>query len=121
MDSNQLEMDSKNRLGFLSIDNMPFEELTTLFPMRHGTFYLNLKEIKFIFKEDDRKTTYIGYILNEFIEEWDDEYLLCFGVSSEKSSAMNLFAELDNLFSIGPVIEHKGYDFYFELYPVTIK
>ena len=109
------------RLGFVSIDNIPFVELATLFPMKHGTFYLNLKGIKFIFKQKIRKNIYIGYILNEFIEEWDDEYVLCFGISSEKTSAMNLFAELDNIFSIGPVIEHKEYDSYYEIYPVTIK
>lgn len=103
--------------GLISIDNIPFAELATLFPMKHGTFYLNLKEIKFIFKQDNWKTTYIGYILNEFIEEWHDEYLLCFGVTLEKASSMNLFNELNNIFLIGPVIEHKDY----ELYPVTMK
>ena len=110
--------------GIFNIDDFhrfPFAELATLFPMRHGTFYIPLKEVKFIFKQDDPKTTYIGYILNEFIEEWDDEYLLCFGVLSEKSSSMNLFNALTTVFSIGPVIEHNGYDNYFELYPVTMK
>jgi len=110
------------RLSFVNIDNIPFEELATLFPMKYGTFYLNLKEVKFIFKQDDRKTTYIGYILNEFIEEWDDEYLLCFGVSSEKTTAMNLFAELEKLFSIGTVIEYKQWgNNNYELYPVILK
>jgi hypothetical protein len=105
----------------LSIDNFLFTYLITLFPMKYGTFYLNLKDIKFIFKQEDWKTTYIGYILNEFIEEWDDEYLLCFGVTLEKSLSMNLFNELSNIFSIGPVIEHKGYESYYEIYPVTMK
>ena len=101
----------------------PFAELATLFPMKHGTFFINLKEIKFLFKQEDwnlyrKKTgTYIGYILNEFIEEWDDEYLLCFGVTLEESAFINLFNELKNVFSIGPVIEHKDY----ELYPVTLR
>jgi len=106
--------------GLISIDDFhrfPFAELATFFPMKSGTSYLNLKEIKFIFKQDNWKTTYIGYILNEFMEEWDDEYLLCFGVTLEKAPSMNLFNELNKVFSIGPVIEHKDY----ELYPVTMK
>ena len=55
---------------------MLVKELMTLFPMRHDTFYINLKDKKFIFNQYDRKTTYIGHILNEFLEEWDDAYLL---------------------------------------------
>ncbi|NHJ21383.1 MAG: hypothetical protein EAX91_10590 [Candidatus Lokiarchaeota archaeon] len=108
-------------ISLLSDEIVPFEHLITLFPMRHGTFYLPLKDIKFIFKQDDRKTTYIGYIMNEFIEEWDDEYLLYFGVTLEKSPSIDLFNALTNIFSIGPVIEHMEYTDSYELYPVTLR
>jgi hypothetical protein len=107
--------------GFVNNDTIAFEHLITLFPMRNGTFYLNLKDIKFIFKQDQGKMTLIGFILNEFIEEWTDEYLLCFGATLEKSPSMDLFNKLTKVFSIRSVIEHNEYIDSYELYPVTLR
>ena len=83
-----------------------FVYLLTLLETEKMTFYLDLKDVKYIFTEElTKKESFIGFILNSLIEDWEDEFLLFFGVKVTPEEFSTL---LDMLKTLVPIGEEKN-------------
>jgi hypothetical protein len=91
-----------------------FVYVITLVNMKNGIFYLPLENIKIIFTQKlFKEQHFIGFILNEYIEEWRDEFLLALGVDVDPDEFIELLELLTNLRPIERKEDLTDYRLYF--------
>ncbi|MGV9173710.1 MAG: hypothetical protein ACOC44_09795 [Promethearchaeia archaeon] len=97
----------------IDIYNDTYVFLITVLDIHDYILYIDLEDIEFIFMQKaDKGKEYIGFILNRYIEQRNEEYLLIAGVDLEPEEYDKFLSILKGQMRFGLVEEKEGWNGY---------